>query len=133
MVLEETIQLLSPEYHDTEHQLLSNMRQEAAKLLRQAIYNHNDCTIPAVAVVPYKLLYTGTVGRPRMMVSVEHIDLLRSVGYTWQQIADAVQVSRTTLWRRLSEMGVSTSRYSDISEDDLDLSIKGIQQEFPNW
>lgn len=78
------------------------------------------------------LLHTGDVGRPKMMINVEHIELLRSVGFTWQEVADAVQVSRTTLWRRLTEMNVSTSRYSDISEEDVDYQITQIQREFPN-
>lgn len=129
-VLEEGIQLISMTSYETEKRLLMSMRQEAARLLREIVYDHNDCTIPAVAVVPFKLLHTG--GRPKMMINVEHVELLRSVGFTWQEVADAVQVSRTTLWRRLKEMNVSTSRYSDISEEDLDHLIRGLQQEFPN-
>ena len=29
------------------------------------------------------------------------------MGYTWEQVADVLMVSRTTLWRRLTEIGIS--------------------------
>ena len=127
IVIEEGIQVTSLIPYENENQLLMHMREEAARLLREIVYNYNDCTIPAVAVAPYKLsLHTGSIGRPRLLIKIEHVELLQSVGFTWQEIADAVQVSRTTLWRRLREEGVATSRYSGISEDDLDV----ISEEF---
>ena len=54
-----------------------SMRQEGCRLLREIVCNYNDCTIPAVAIVPYKqLIYTGNVGRPRMMINIKNIELL---------------------------------------------------------
>ena len=58
--------------------------------------------------------------------------MLRSVGYTWQEVADAVGVSRTTLWRRLQEENVTLSSYTEISDHDLDYQVRIIQRDFPN-
>lgn len=76
-MLEEGIQLISMTSYETENRLLMSMRQEAARLLREIVCNHN-------AVVPFKLLvHSGDVGQPKMMVNVEHIELL---GFTWQML-----------------------------------------------
>lgn len=40
--------------------------------------------------------------------------------YTWQQVADVLMMSRTTLWRRLKEVGMPLSLYNDITESELD-------------
>ena len=132
-VLEEAIQLTQESVYRNEYQLLLNMRQEAIRLLREAVCKENECTIPAVGVTPFQLISrTGYVGRPRVLINVDQIELLRSAGFTWQEVADAIQVSRSTLWRRLSELNVSTSKYSDICEDELDGHVRRLQQEYPN-
>ena len=65
-------------------------------------------------------------------MNVELVELLRGCGYTWNEIADAMHISRATIWRRLKEAGVSVQKYSDISNDELDGIVKQIQQEYPN-
>ena len=46
--------------------------------------------------------------------------MLREMHYTWQQVADALMVSRSTLWRRLTELGIPISTFSNISDTELD-------------
>ena len=46
--------------------------------------------------------------------------LRRSTGYTWDEIARSMLVSRTTIWRKLKEAGITMERYSNISDADLD-------------
>lgn len=119
--------------HSSEYQLLLNMRQEAIRILREAICKENECTTPAAGVTPFQLVSRpGCVGRPRVLVNIDQIELLRSAGFTWQEVADAVQVSRSTLWRRLSELNVSTNKYSDICEDELDIHVRRLQRDYPN-
>ena len=48
------------------------------------------------------------------------------------QVADALQISRTTLWRRLREADSEVVKYTDICDDELDSIVSQIQQENPN-
>lgn len=59
------------------------------------------------------------------------VDLLREMRYTWQQVADVLMISRTTLWRRLTELRVPLASYSDISEHELDGVMQLLVQDFP--
>ncbi len=53
--------------------------------------------------------------------------------YTWNQVAEVMMVSRSTLWRRLSELGVSFSRYSTISDLELDSVMVLEVRNFPRY
>ena len=55
-------------------------------------------------------------GRPKIHINVDQVELLRSAGYTWNEVADCFLVSKATIWRRLKEAGVTTQKYSDISD-----------------
>ena len=52
--------------------------------------------------------------------------------YTWQQVTDVLMVSRTTLWRNLTELGISLSTYTDISGAELDGVMQLLVSDFPN-
>lgn len=51
--------------------------------------------------------------------------------YTWQQVADVLLMSRTTLWRRLTELRIPLSSYSDISDHELDCVMQLLVRDFP--
>ena len=59
------------------------------------------------------------------------VELLRGMRYTWQQVADVLMISRTTLWRRLNELGIPLSSYSDINDSELDGVMEIIIKDFP--
>lgn len=48
------------------------------------------------------------------------VELLREMRYTWQEVADVLMMSRTTLWRRLKDVDIPLSLYNDITESELD-------------
>lgn len=50
-----------------------------------------------------------TVGRPRLEVSFDYIEFLRGLRFSFTEIAILLAISRATLYRRLSEAGVSYS------------------------
>lgn len=131
-VLEEGIQLFADSSYTTEHSILLGLRNNISRCLRVLQYGFNDCTVPPVAIFGYSMLYSGDVGRPKILVNVETVDFLRSCGYTWDQVAHAMQVSRSTLWRRLKVADYQIRKYSDISDDELDGIISQIQREHPN-
>ena len=51
--------------------------------------------------------------------------------YTWSAVAHVLMISRTTLWRRLSEMDIPLSSYTDISDSDLDAVMSLLVSRFP--
>ena len=64
-------------------------------------------------------------------VSINHLnkmELLKEMEYTWEQVADVLMVSRTTLWRRLTEIDISLSSYSD---SELDGVMELLVRDFP--
>lgn len=66
------------------------------------------------------------------MLNLETVELLRGSGYTWNEIAESLQVSRTTLWRCLNEAGYEIERFTDISDDELDGILRQLQRDHPN-
>ena len=74
----------------------------------------------------------GHRNRPRLGINIDQVELLRTVGYSWQEVADAIGASRTTVWRRLQEQNITLSSYTDISDQDLYDLVRTIQRNFPN-
>lgn len=132
-IVEEGIQILQETVHVGEVQLLSSMNREASRYIRELSCGHNDCTIPPIGIVPYIVEHgSGLVGRPRIVVNLEQVDFLRSCGYTWEEVAQCLQVSRSTLWRCMREINASMGKYSEINETDLDDLVASIQEQHPN-
>ena len=63
---------------------------------------------------------------------MEQVELLRTAGFTWEEVSCMVNVSRTTLWRRFHQLGIFLQKYSEINDIDLDQAIRGVQQNNPN-
>ena len=118
--LEQGMQLLSQPGFEDEHSLLSRFYSNICRYIRTLQYGFNDCTVPPVYVSSYTLLHTGLAGKPKILLNLDTVELLRSFGYDWSQIADALQTSRTTLWRRVKEAGCLIQKYSEISDDELE-------------
>ena len=130
--IEEGVQLLSPCVNATEYSILLGMGASLSQCLRVLMYGFNDCTVPPVATLPHIQQYSGLVGRPKIVLNIDMVELLSICGYAWTEVANALQVSRTTLWRRLRELGLQLKRFTEISDDKLDSIMKQIQRENPN-
>ena len=130
--LEEGMQLLISSSYISEHSLLTRMHNSVTQYLRLLMYGDNDCTIPPVAIETYILQHSTSVGRPKIQPNLDKMELLRGCGYTWSQVADALQVSRTTLWRRIKEANFEIKKYTDICDDELDSIVSQIQKENPS-
>ena len=64
---------------------------------------------------------------------IEEIELLRNLRFSWTHIAKLLDISRSTLYRRLEEEGVSlNTAFSNISDGDLDRIIREIKATHPN-
>ncbi|KAJ8093926.1 hypothetical protein PM082_009804 [Marasmius tenuissimus] len=73
-------------------------------------------------------VYSGRPGRPRFQLNLNRLVDLHNLGCTWQSIANAVGVTRRTLYNHLSIAGLSKARplYDNISDDELDELIASI-------
>ncbi len=72
------------------------------------------------------------MGRPRCELDVEDIEFLRTLMFSYTKIADILGVSRSTLYRKMKEEGVSFDRYSPVSDQVLDNIVAEIKQSHPN-
>lgn len=54
--------------------------------------------------------------------------MMRELGYTWEEVSSALMISRTTLWRRLRDLGI---HYTTITNFELDGVVSGLINRFP--
>lgn len=80
----------------------------------------------------YTTMYISVMNVCNNFLYSNTVKLLRELGNTWQQIADILMISRTTLWGRVRELGLPTSRYSQLSDSELDSVMPTLVQRFPN-
>ena len=67
----------------------------------------------------------GNVGRPRFIISREHILYLREFSFKWTEIADILGVSISTLNQHRASLGLgSEPRFTAIADDDLDALVR---------
>ena len=82
--------------------------------------------------MPTMYISNGGPGRLRIVINMEMVELLCSTNFTWDEIAKLVGVSRSTLWRKLSEHDGIPHYFSDISDDTLDSIISQYQNRNPH-
>ena len=67
----------------------------------------------------------GNVGRPKFEIDGDTLVNLKTLGFTWSNIAKLLCVSTTTLWRRVRELDLKQcTGFTDISNEDLDLRVQ---------
>ena len=115
---------------DVSSDILCSLRRQIAASIQIFDNVHQPCAIPAIHAA--LITCTEKPGRPSIHVNIDYIELLHEAGYTLTDIAYALQISRSTLWRRLKEDGVSLNRYSDISDADLDSIVRAYKESNPN-
>ena len=72
----------------------------------------------------------GNVGRPKVTVDKEQLEILRSLHMTWQAISLIMGVSVKTLQRRASEYNIK--RFSSITDRELDIIMTNCLEDFPH-
>jgi DNA invertase Pin-like site-specific DNA recombinase len=72
-------------------------------------------------------------GRPAIDVDMNEVEYLRSLRFTWTKIANILGISRSTLYRRLDEEGVSQhTTFTNITDAELDQKVAAIKNVHPN-
>ena len=72
----------------------------------------------------------GRVGRPKYDIKEETLIELRSLGFSWEDIARMLLVSRWTIHRRVSEFGLNhLPRFSDVTDEQLNSKVSAFLRE----
>ena len=71
-------------------------------------------------------------GRPRLDLSINDIKALRAMNYSWTKIASLLNISRSTLYRRLQENNITTNDFLSLSDATLDAIVHSIKCDHPN-
>lgn len=72
-------------------------------------------------------------GRPRALISQEQLLYLRSLNFSWTQVAEILGVSRATLFRRRRELGIQDFNIlSPMDDDQLRMFVGQVREEFPS-
>jgi len=66
-------------------------------------------------------------GRPRILIDISYVEGLLELDVPIVDIARNLGMSRTTLWRHLSELNVCISRFTDVDDATLDSVISRIK------
>ena len=64
--------------------------------------------------------------------SIDDVKALRSMSYGWTKIASPLNISRSTLYRRLQENNIDTIDFATLSNATLDSIISSIKCDHPN-
>ena len=79
------------------------------------------------------LIKTGFKGRPKFDIPFEHLQYLVDNGFKVTDIAKMLCISEKTVYRRLTEHGMSVrDSYANLTEQELDDIIKDVLHDFPN-
>ncbi|KAL2085762.1 hypothetical protein ACEWY4_019082 [Coilia grayii] len=80
-------------------------------------------------VQPYTV--PGEVGRPRFDIDRECLEEVLELNLPVPCIAKMLSVSRSTVFRRMKEFGLSARRYHEIDDGELDNVVQSIKIEMP--
>ncbi|CAB5201751.1 unnamed protein product [Rhizophagus irregularis] len=118
------------QHHNTQEitGYLQNIDYLKTRLLER-IQLHNTKISPIRRFV--KKLQTG--GRPKFVINIEAVKLLREQGLEWTKIGRTFEVSTSTIKRSCKEYNIDDpiQPYSLLADDDLDVIVKRLKQENP--
>ena len=78
-------------------------------------------------------IFLSVIGRLRVDVEIEDIEYLRQLRFSWTCIAKILNISRSTLYRRLDEEGLSRQlTFTNISDQELDMEMEDIKRSHCN-
>ena len=78
------------------------------------------------------LEHSAGFGRPRIFITQEQLEYLRSLSFSWTSIGKMLGVSRMTLYRRRSEYGMLTESPGSISDSQLMTVVRHLRSELPD-
>ena len=82
---------------------------------------------------PPSKVRTGRVGAPAYYISNEQLQRFADSGHSMQEAADALNVDRSTIWRRATAAGVVFNKGRNLSTEQVDQYVLDIKSRFPDW
>lgn len=116
---------------------LAAIHRHLVNLYEHWMFIHSNlppCTVGAVGVEGGRESHVRSRrqrGRTPIFLNLDMVEHLRGVGYTWSEVARALLVSRTMVWRKLCEANITLEMYSDISGEVLDNQVSELQLRHP--
>jgi hypothetical protein len=87
---------------------------------------------PSLPSYSAPLFHSTGPGRPKFMITREQMYYLRSMSFSWVQIANLLGVSYTTIYRRRQEYGMTGSDGGHITDGELREVLHQLRQELPS-
>lgn len=75
--------------------------------------------------------HSGGRGRPHFLISEDQLHYLRSMNFTWSEIAALLGVSRMTVYRRRLECGMVNEPANDLTNQELRDLLQGMRANSP--
>lgn len=87
----------------------------------------------AESPVAMDVIHSGRPGRPGFHISLEQLNYFLKYQFSVTDIAKALGVSQSTIFRRMRSFGLSIRQnIPPLSDEEVDAKIRGILHEFPN-
>jgi len=78
------------------------------------------------------LRHNGLRGRPSKVINIQQVQALRSYHFKWNKIAIILCIHRSTLWRKLKEVGYNfNQQFDNLSCEELNAEVQSIKQNHP--
>ena len=77
-------------------------------------------------------VYSGRPGRPALEISYDHLLYLLNFELSVPDIAQALGVSESTIFRRMKTYGLSARQNVALSDQELEDKVREVLREFPN-
>ena len=75
---------------------------------------------------------SGLPGRPKLSFDMEDLQCLQRIGLSLTKISEIFGISRSTLYRRMQEIGFDRTRFSLCSDEELDGIIANLKNTLPH-
>ena len=82
------------------------------------------------SVVPFK--ESSHWGAPKFVLPKQLLKDLLEEGFTIKEVARMLSVSERTIYRRMNDYNLRKLKFSEISQQELDLKVQMLSCEFPN-
>ena len=75
---------------------------------------------------------TGRKGRPTLSIERSQVEYLRSLQFSWSEIASLLGIGRMTLYRRRRSWGMLGRGFIEITDEDVETLVLDIKAEMPD-
>ena len=113
--------------------LSANQMAQLSSVVATAVTHAlRDHTATSGTAVTQASQHTAASGRTKSDVNLDDVEYLSSLNLSLTKIGAMLGVSRSTIYRRMSEEGRVLGAYSVISDESIDSIVRQIKEDHPN-